>query len=132
MELLNSIEKLINEHGSAAILRERLDLLRDQIEMLEKKAGQLEAENAALKNENLNLKNQVSALTKPQDFVEHKGALFKRKKAGGYESSAYCRKCKQPMVSFMDIHSFNCKPCDVTVNFSGEDLPQILMELSRL
>jgi regulator of replication initiation timing len=66
MGLLDGLEKLINEHGSAAILRERIALLNEQHSLLEKKAAalekqvvQLQSENEVLKTENSNLKEQV-------------------------------------------------------------------------
>ena len=54
MSLINFIEKLIIEHGSSTILKERLELLRDQISALEK-------ENSALKSENGILKGKQNA-----------------------------------------------------------------------
>ena len=44
------IEKVINEHGSSAILRERLDLLKNQISVVEKKNDALKPDNAILKS----------------------------------------------------------------------------------
>lgn len=61
MGLLDSIEKLINEHGSAAILKERIDLANDKYSALEdknstllQKIEMLELENKSLR---LNLGN---------------------------------------------------------------------------
>ena len=51
MGLLDSIEKLITEHGSAAILRERIALANDKHAALEKRAASLESENVALKSQ---------------------------------------------------------------------------------
>ena len=69
MGLLDSIEKLITEHGSAAILRERIALANDKHAALEKKAATLESENAALKvqvqvaqAENERLRAEIAAL----------------------------------------------------------------------
>lgn len=49
--MLNLIEKLINEHGSSAILKERLGLIQAQYTALEGKCRDLEAENQALRSE---------------------------------------------------------------------------------
>ena len=49
MGLLDSIEKLITEHGSAAILRERIALANDQHAALQKKAASLDSENTQFK-----------------------------------------------------------------------------------
>jgi hypothetical protein len=50
MGLLDGLEKLINEHGSAVILRERIQLANDKYAALERKLIDAEAEAAALKS----------------------------------------------------------------------------------
>ena len=50
--LFEPIEKLINEHGSAAILRDHVALFKDQLSVLKEKFAVIEAENEALKMEN--------------------------------------------------------------------------------
>jgi hypothetical protein len=69
MGLLDHFEKLINEHGSAAILREHLALVKAEQSALERKNSDIEAkcktlqsENAELQKELGVLKSQVSAL----------------------------------------------------------------------
>ena len=49
MGFLDGIEKLITEHGSAVILKERLALASDQYAALEKKSNDLQTENERLK-----------------------------------------------------------------------------------
>lgn len=55
MGLLDGIEKLITEHGSAAILRERIAFAND-------KYSALESENVAIKSQNEILKSENDAL----------------------------------------------------------------------
>lgn len=62
MGLLDGIEKLITEHGSAAILRERIALAEDKYSALERKVVELEAENKNLKLNNYELKDKVRDL----------------------------------------------------------------------
>lgn len=62
MGFLDSIEKLITEHGSAAILRERIDLLNDRHAELERKCSAAEADRDALRADNAALRAQVEAL----------------------------------------------------------------------
>lgn len=62
--LFGPIEKLINEHGSATILRDQVSLFRDQLSILKEKFSGLEAENEKLKTENQNLKNENKELKK--------------------------------------------------------------------
>ena len=62
MGLFDGIEKLITEHGSAAILRERIALAADQYSTLEKENVALKTENQILKSENQRLKLDNSKL----------------------------------------------------------------------
>ena len=70
MALFENIEKLITEHGSAAILRERLGLAADKYAVIEKRVNELESENQGLRlqlekstKENEALKDRVHSLT---------------------------------------------------------------------
>lgn len=60
--VLAEIERLITEHGSAAILRERLGLASEQYAALEKKVAELQAEKERLESENSELKQKVWSL----------------------------------------------------------------------
>lgn len=57
--MLDLLQKLINEHGSSSILKERLELVSDRYQMLEEKAEALAAERDRLKQENERLTQQV-------------------------------------------------------------------------
>jgi formylmethanofuran dehydrogenase subunit E len=131
MGLLDLIEKAITEHGSASILKERLALIRDQASALEKQLADCQAKTTELQNENIQLRNQIKSEAIPQDFIKHKGALFRRNDSGGYENSVFCRECKEPMISAQNRLSFVCLGCNTRVNFTGRELPQILSELPK-
>lgn len=64
MNPITLIEKLINEHGSSTILKERLELLKDQISALEKENGALKSENAVLKDKAKHLESKLNDATK--------------------------------------------------------------------
>lgn len=81
MGLLDAIEKLINERGSATIMRERLELIREQAAALEKQVALLKQENASLQRHVAELEHQVMTKAAADEFVEGRGALFKRKPA---------------------------------------------------
>lgn len=70
--LSEQLQKLINEHGSASILRDHLAMIKDQVVILEKKAALLESENTILKTENVELKTKVNQLTKDNEELRHK------------------------------------------------------------
>lgn len=63
MNPITLIEKLINEHGSSTILKERLELLKDQISALGKDNGGLKSENAALKDKAKHLESELNDAT---------------------------------------------------------------------
>ena len=109
-----AIEKLINEHGSATSLKERLALAADQFNHLEEKSRDLEEQKselqvsvAELKSTNKDLLKEIDELQeqlrlfKPEQggFVEHMGVLWKRS-GDGYEKHPYCNECSNhPIMS---------------------------------
>src|SRR5262245_7505836 len=129
MGLLDLIERAITERGSAAIMRERLDLIRDQAQALDNKVATLEQENTALKKGVGELEGQLAAKTAREEFVECRGALFKRKPMGGYHLAVYCPQCRGPMMSLIDRTPFTCGPCKVSVSFTGHQLRAVMGEL---
>jgi len=64
MNPITLIEKLINEHGSSSVLKERLELLRDQISILEKENSVLKLENATLKDKEHTINSEFNKATK--------------------------------------------------------------------
>lgn len=78
MGLFDGLEKLINEHGSAAILRERIALANDKYAALEKKLSESELRSQQLDSakqrfelDNFKLKEQVRDLE--QQLAERHG-----------------------------------------------------------
>lgn len=78
MNPINLIEKLINEHGSSTILKERLELLRDQISILEKENGALKSKNAILKEKVNTIKSQLNEATEEIERLNHIIEGFKK------------------------------------------------------
>ncbi len=60
--MLEMFEKLINEHGSSVILKERIALINDKYEALQYKLESSQKENELLKKENEILKGQLELL----------------------------------------------------------------------
>lgn len=128
MSLLDHLDKLITERGSAAVLDKHLSFVRAQAESLEKQLAELQQENARLKQQVAHLAAQVEATRQPDDFVECRGALFKRKPGGGYHDAVFCPKCRGPMVAYKRF-PFDCAACRTNVNFSSFDLHNVMAEL---
>ena len=79
---LSEIEKLITEHGSAAILKERIALANDKYAALEQKLSvcdaankELHSENETLRLDNGKLKEQVRAFEEILSDKRHKSLL---------------------------------------------------------
>jgi predicted ArsR family transcriptional regulator len=62
--MLDMFEKLINEHGSSAILKERIELISDKYSILEDKLEASNQKNSALEAENKSLKTQLEQANK--------------------------------------------------------------------
>lgn len=74
--LLDSFDHLINERGSAAILRERLALAADQYSTLEKENAALKEENAKLRTDNEELRGKIQQYEKLKSEVFNKSLPF--------------------------------------------------------
>ncbi|HEY4257690.1 MAG TPA: hypothetical protein VGM66_10775 [Candidatus Udaeobacter sp.] len=71
-DLFLPIERLIEEHGSAAVqskhiafLREQLSVLKEQFALLQAENERLKAENTELKTRNDDLRQQIEKLKQP-------------------------------------------------------------------
>ena len=131
MGLVSELQNLINEHGGSSILRERLAFFSDQINALEKENEALKKQIEQQSAEIHQLEQQIENQRMTEEFVEHRGALFKRKRSGGYHRAVYCPSCKLALASFEDPMPFFCDRCQYATNFSGHDLLLILSEVER-
>ncbi len=126
------IEQLINEHGSSAILKERLLLLKDVISRLENEARELKKALRTCAEERMQLQKELREKTIACEFVEYRGVFFKRKVSGGYHGAVYCPSCKLPMSSSMEnFIQYTCTKCGFFADFCGRDLPRILELVNR-
>jgi hypothetical protein len=73
MGFLDSIEKLINEHGSASILKERIALGNDKYALLEDKVALLEDKITHLEPENQRLRIDLEKAEAKIKNFENKG-----------------------------------------------------------
>jgi hypothetical protein len=130
MGIFEALQKLITEHGSAAVLEKHRDLVLEQVRSLEKRQVELEVENASLKTKIAELEEKLASQT-PPEFVESHGALFKRKAEGGYHEAVFCPRCKGPMFALSPGVPFQCGPCKILVNFNKRDYHSIVDSLPR-
>ncbi len=102
MNLFDGIEKLITEHGSAAIISERLAFAKDQFSALERKVAELQIENGRLQErlqrslvDHQGVKEELQRLQKEheEDVRIHGGVEFRRGKRTAGKWIAFCPKC---------------------------------------
>jgi hypothetical protein len=128
---IDLIEKLINEHGSSSILRDRLLLLKDQFEIVAKECSDLHEKFTKSEAEVRELQKKLESYLVPDNFVEYKSALLRKLPEGGYAESVFCPRCKHTMSSSSMGFNYKCKPCDHTAEFAAQQLPIILAEVLR-
>jgi len=140
MGLLDGFEKLINEHGSAVILKERIALANDKHSALEQKLSASESraktaslrvkdlvsENNALRLNNDKLKKQVLDLQESLVQFHIDNLTLKYGIYWDKNGNPFCPKCKTPTTNIAwatytnrQIHGLKC---------SCSDKPFILME----
>jgi hypothetical protein len=103
--------------------------LRLKAQALEKQVAELQQENASLKKRVAEFQAQIASKTALEEFVECRGAFFKRKPTGGYHNAVFCPDCRGPMMSLMNELPFNCHKCKRSVGFTGNDLREVMGEL---
>lgn len=121
------IEKTINEHGSSAILKERLELFKDILSKVEKEKADLETKVSRLIKEVEELKKQLP----DPDFVEYLGVKFKRKKSGGYQHAVFCPSCDLAMAGVRPGIPFTCMKCGYMSSFHVRKLNMVIKEVSE-
>jgi hypothetical protein len=132
MGLLAALEKLITEHGSAAILRERLAAFRDDVQRFEQRNTQLEAENAELKKERAELTRYLEQQRTTAQFTESKGALWKRTPQGSFSEMPYCPTCERPLSRLPMADMVACTKCGYHPGFKSHQIAQIVLLLNQL
>lgn len=136
MGFLDGLEKLINEHGSAVILKERIELANDKFSALEQKLSDSELRVKKLEPENERLsvdlqEAQVKIRNLEEQLVNlHDNALSL--KYGVYwdkNGNPFCPKCKLLLTRIVwathlnrQVQSFRC---------SCSELPIVLLAVGE-
>jgi len=128
-ELLSAVTGILSQLPTNSVLRERVEFLKDRIEALEKRLQDLEQENTNLRSRLAVFEDSEVEKALSPDFVEHRGALFKRKPGGGYEPTVYCPDCQRSTSSLMGQLPYHCARCKWSADFNGMELDKVLKEL---
>lgn len=131
MGLLEAFDKLITEHGSSAIQKERIVQLREQLERLQHEHERLATEHQRVLSENQRLREELEKKSVPDRYLEHRGVLFRRLQNGTIQDEAYCPACKIPMTSLGGILPLRCSNCKREASFTGQALHKIVSEISE-
>jgi chromosome segregation ATPase len=81
MSIFDAIEKLITEHGSAAVLRERLDQAKDQHVTLEREYATVKNERDEVQKQLQEAGSRIDVLTKEKAELEKKIEGIERRKS---------------------------------------------------
>ncbi len=113
MNIFSEIDRLITEHASAAVLRERVALVKEQNDSLQKKVAELEMEVTALKIKNTELEDK---LTSGQESYKMKwGCLIFEGDENLYCPGCYLDRGKKIPTSRFNIHKRFCSACKTRI-----------------
>jgi hypothetical protein len=126
--VLQTLTDILQEVGTASVLRERLLLLQDQLQLMMQENINLEKENARFKKQIKEFTVQLEEYSLPEQFIEHRGVLF-RKSGGRYSESPYCPVCKILMSPMEPGIPFFCNRCGYTTSLTPRDVSIVIERL---
>jgi TolA-binding protein len=143
MSIFDSIEKLITEHGSAAILSQQLAFARDQFSDMERKVADLQTQighlQAQLARECTDHKQAREDLQRlkdehAEDIRIHRTIEFRRGKRTGGRWMAFSPKCHLPAAETMSngepmLYCFQKYEVCGWRMYPQMTLPQVIMQL---
>lgn len=137
MGFLDGLEKLINEHGSATIFKERLSLAKEQYSALEsenailkQKIKELQSEIKILKTKNQTLKLNYQQAAQKIRLLENQISIIHNSNPEGYvcdycASPSLTRTGSRPDPIFGDLgikqKIFSCDECGKESAFTPRD-----------
>jgi hypothetical protein len=115
-----AIEKLVNEHGSAAVLKERIELAKDQYAALERQVADLTKKLEIVESQNALLSGKLEKASAPEEFTKVNGLLWRQTNIG-FEPSPYCPRCKTVMHQFPPNARmyWTCSKCDFQADWAA-------------
>lgn len=126
---ITRVTSTISGIESAEVLRERLAFVLDQMREIEKVAIESEEKISEQEKRIHELERELARYRASEQYVEHRGALFKRKPGGGYADIVYCPKCQSSLGSLDPQMAFRCRPCEWRTSFLSGELGSVLREL---
>jgi hypothetical protein len=124
-------EELIARHGLAALLKAVLTLVRKELgEALQESVDPQEKNPDCPRGHH----PREPAAEKPsmarENFVEHRGALFRRLPNGEFDRTCVCPACMTALDGFQGVRPFACPGCNLDFDFTCYDVDEMLAELA--
>lgn len=114
---------------SNEVLRERIAFIYEQIEVVQKANEAAVKELAEAKAKNIELEKEIAAYRAKDEFVQHRGAAFRKNPSGGYIDAVYCPNCLKQVGSGFDDFPFHCGSCGWTSSFEGREKDSVIKSL---
>jgi hypothetical protein len=142
-ELANVLARLGKKPGvdpsDLTTARQLTATLQAELDSLREDRRKVMAENLASKAKLSVLEQQIKLLkasgaepAKPEDeFVEHLGAVFRRKPGGRIVDTPLCRTCRKPMKAVSEAMPYCCSKCEIFALFGPAELNDVLLTLKR-
>jgi tRNA(Ile2) C34 agmatinyltransferase TiaS len=103
----------------------------DRVARLERELTELRREVSTLRQLVTALEDKLATELREDDYLEYRGALFKRNVLGGFHLEVFCPNCRERMKSPQNELNFHCSGCGSWVNIKGHELPEIMDKLQR-
>ncbi|ELB6473047.1 hypothetical protein RH437_004469 [Salmonella enterica] len=113
------------------VLRERITFINEQLEVIQKANEATEKELTEVKEKNIKLGKEIAAYREKEEFIQHRGAAFRKNPAGGYISAVYCPNCFVQVGPGSSGLLFFCKKCGWLSVFKGSDFRHVIESLPR-
>jgi hypothetical protein len=131
MEPFDSIEKLITEHGSAAVLSIWNDKLRHEAALIEKKFSESQLKIRELESNLKTAHEQIQSLTKlhEEDVCIQSGVEFRRGRRTAGKWLPFCPACGGLMRALDPRFGVVCSKCKAHSPFVSSELDKIIASI---
>ncbi len=127
LPILDQINQLIVEHGSAVVAKEHVSLLKTKLALLAENIENLQTENSKLIKQNAELQERLLRHEQKENFEEYCGALIKYIPGTGYSNTPCCPHCKTTLYTIDgNAMPYTCSRCGHISNLRDKELNNFL------
>ena len=110
--MLKELSDFIGAIPANPALRAKAELLTTKMDGLNDRVHELEKENGEMRKSVDLLRTELQRYKDLDQYIEYKGALFKKKNNGGLHEALYCPKCRHSCAPTATRRSYECKGCN--------------------